>query len=84
MEASYMFASVAGSRVHNVSHNIDVDLGDFDGHSLVKKKGSSYIVRFKHCTGIACPGAYLALTVFPPCFSALTSVAKGPTNTDTR
>ena len=34
-----MFASVAGSRVHNVSHNIDVDLGDFDGHSLVKKKG---------------------------------------------
>lgn len=78
-----MFASVAESRVHNVSHNIDVGLGDFNGHVLIER-GSSYIVRFKHCTGIACPGAYLARTVFPPCFSALTLAARYPTNTEIR
>lgn len=78
-----MFASVAGSRVRNVSHNIDAGLGDFNGHILVEK-GASYIVRFKHCTGMACPGAYLALTVFPPCFSALTLAARYPTNTEIR
>lgn len=66
-----MFAGVAGGRISNVSHNIDADLGDFNGRDMVKEE-SSYMVRFKHWTGIAWPGAYLALIVFPSCFSAPT------------
>jgi hypothetical protein len=42
---------------------------------------TAYIVRFKHCTGIASPGAYLAFEGFPSSLSALTPAARTCKNT---